>query len=171
MKDIYADRCLRVIGTKPTATLIRARNLVGRFVAISTDPDHGAAEYSAPDAEAVTRHARDANAYIALIPSADDRRVVRSFLAEVLLKIVACIPQKLYKTYGTQIATPSERVAHNFIQNFRGMWFRWSNCRKTRAKTSAKQWNGCMHLIQTLAREIFNRVIFESWIGLDNFEP
>ena len=111
------DEIKRVTGIKHPAVVFKARELAGRVDAIWTAFDHGAAVYFAPELEPVVRQARDVVAYLAQLPNADDRRAFRSFLAEAQWKIVACIPRELYKTYGTRIATPIERVAYNFMQH------------------------------------------------------
>ena len=83
----------RFTGTKVQAIVTRARDLSGRVDALWTALDHGAMEYFSPDAVAVTRHARDVIAYLAQLPSGDDKRALRSFLAEGQSKIVTRLPR------------------------------------------------------------------------------
>ena len=97
----------RLTGTKPPAIVTQARDLAGRVDAPWTALDHGAMEYFSPEVVAVTRHALDVNAYLAQLACGDDKRDLRSSLAEGQWKIVARLPRELYKTYGTQIATAS----------------------------------------------------------------
>ena len=111
------EEIIRLLNTKPSAVVTRARDLAGRVDALWTALDHGAMEYFSLDAIAVTRHARDVNAYLAQLQSGDDKRALRSFLAEGQWKIVTRLPRELYKTYGTRIATAKERAMYNFMQH------------------------------------------------------